>query len=108
MSLKGLRVASKLALCASLALLTMGPLMAKDRSESSGPEVLGHQRAIHHFKKITVPGTYNQIFKKSTCTADCGDGTGFECSGPQTYCEDGLGCAASNGDITLIGVCGED
>ncbi|HEX4498521.1 MAG TPA: hypothetical protein VIE43_22785 [Thermoanaerobaculia bacterium] len=79
--------------------------MAKDRSESgSGPEVGGH-RAIHHLKQVTVPGTYNQIFKKATCTADCGDGSGWECSGPNVTCEDGVGCSASNDEITLIGLC---
>lgn len=108
----GFRRVSKLALCASLTLLTVAaaPLLAKDRSESGGPAINGqpHHLPIHHLKKVTAPGLPNQIFRKADCIADCGDGTGWECSGPDVYCEDGVGCAASNGDITLIGLCGDD
>lgn len=41
----------------------------------------------------------------ATCTADCGDGTGWECTGPGVACEDGVGCAASNGEVTVVGLC---
>lgn len=40
------------------------------------------------------------------CTADCGDGTGWECTGASVTCVDGEGCIAegSNGEVA-IGLC---
>jgi len=113
MSLISFKSARKIAFCASLALLTLGSasLQAKDRSESGdrGPERTSsaRHRPLRQIKRVTLQGSRDAIFQKSTCTADCGDGTGWECSGPQTYCEDGLGCVASNGKEEVYGICGE-
>lgn len=41
----------------------------------------------------------------ASCIADCGDGTGWECTGASVSCTDGAGCSASGGGITLIGLC---
>jgi hypothetical protein len=41
----------------------------------------------------------------SSCIADCGDGTGWECTGSSVTCVDGAGCSASGGGVTLIGLC---
>ena len=88
-------------------LLTLGsPLLAKDRSEGGDRGAVAQHRPLKQIKKVTLQGQYNQIFQKSACIADCGDGTGFLCSGPQTYCADGVGCAASDGNNTVFGICG--
>jgi len=76
MSLNGFRTVSKIALCASLALLTVAtaPLLAKDRSESGGPGFTQQHRPLHHLKRVTLPNSsYYQIFEKAQCIADCGD-----------------------------------
>jgi hypothetical protein len=106
MNTKGmLKFVVSMVACSALLTLGSAPLQAKDRSESGDREI-GQHRPLKHIKKVTLQGSYNQIFQKSACIADCGDGSGFECSGPQTYCEDGLGCAASDGTHTVYGVCG--
>jgi hypothetical protein len=106
MNTKGmLKLVGSMVACSLLLTLGSSPLLAKDRSESGDREI-GQHRPLKHIKKVTLQSSYNQIFQKSVCIADCGDGTGFECSGPQTYCEDGLGCAASDGNNTVYGVCG--
>jgi hypothetical protein len=46
-------------------------------------------------------------FSKATCTADCGDGTSWTCSGHSCWAGDGLGCDAQdeNGKTIMGGVC---
>lgn len=106
MNSKGmLKLVASMSVCGLLLTLGSSPLLAKDRSESGDRGTVQH-RPLKQIKKVTLQGHYNAIFQKSVCVADCGDGTGFECSGPQTYCEDGLGCAASDGTRTVYGVCG--
>ena len=54
---------------------------------------------------------YQEIFgggsaTQAQCTADCGDGTGWQCTGANVYCEDGVGCIAEgSGGGTAIGLC---
>src|SRR5262249_4343018 len=106
MNTKGmLKLVASMSVCGLLLTLGSSPLLAKDRSEGGDRGAIQH-RPLKTIKKVTLQGQYNQIFQKSACIADCGDGSGFLCSGPQTYCEDGLGCAASDGTHTVYGVCG--
>ena len=107
MSLKGFRRASKITLCASLVLLTMGstPLLAKYRSEGENPGVSERHRPLRHIKRVTLQSSYDRIFQKAECIADCGDGTGWECTGPSVSCEDGVGCSATDGTHTATGSC---
>jgi hypothetical protein len=100
-----LKLVVSMVVCALLLTLGSAPLLARDRSESGDREAVQH-RPLKQIKKVTLQSQYNRIFQKSVCIADCGDGTGFECSGPQTYCEDGVGCAASDGSRTVYGICG--
>ena len=106
MSLISFKAAGKIACCASLALLTLGsaPLLAQDRSES-GDRGLNEHRPLRHIKRVTLQSSYNSIFQKAACIADCGDGTGWECTGPSVSCTDGVGCTATDGTHTATGSC---
>ena len=42
---------------------------------------------------------------QAQCIADCGDGTGWECTGQSVTCVDGEGCVAQGGGKTAIGLC---
>ncbi|MDP9120213.1 MAG: hypothetical protein M3O15_02415 [Acidobacteriota bacterium] len=48
----------------------------------------------------------NGVTTQATCIADCGDGTGWMCSGESVSCTDGAGCSASGSGGTAFGVCG--
>lgn len=55
------------------------------------------------------PGAYQAVpffeTEGATCIADCGDGTGWQCTGPSVSCTDGEGCTATDGEIELSGKC---
>jgi hypothetical protein len=97
-----LKIVLSMVVCSLL--LTLGsPLLAKDRSE--GGDRAPQHRPLKHIKRVTLEGSYNQIFQKSVCVADCGDGTGWECTGPSVSCTDGVGCTATDGTHTATGSC---
>lgn len=59
---------------------------------------------------ISLPRGHNRVTSvrtKDTCFADCGDGTGFICSGPNVACGDGLGCAVGGSGVVGIGNCSD-
>ena len=87
--------------------MASAPLLAKDRGESGDPGFTQHHRPLQHLKRVTLPNSaYYRIFEKASCIADCGDGTGWECTGPSVSCTDGVGCSATDGTHTATGSCG--
>lgn len=59
---------------------------------------------------ITLPRGHKPLtpfHTKAACFADCGDGTGFICSGPGVSCVDGVGCSASAPGVTGFGDCSD-
>lgn len=62
--------------------------------------------------RIDTTAAYEDIFDggsstQAECTADCGDGTGWRCTGTSVTCSDGAdgGCVASGGGKTIVATC---
>lgn len=62
--------------------------------------------------RIDPSAAYAEIFgagpgTDASCTANCGDGTGWQCTGESVSCTDGAdgGCVATGGGKTAIGLC---
>lgn len=70
-------------------------------SIKTSPNAAGRVAISSRGGELTPAGP---AFQKSQCSGTCGD-ISFTCSGSSTYCEDGLGCAASGGGVTLYLVC---
>jgi len=105
MNTKGmLKLVVSMVACSALLTLGSPPLQAQHRSEVGDREI-GQHRPLKHIKRVTLQGSYDQIFQKAVCVADCGDGWGWECSGPSVSCTDGVGCSATDGTHTATGSC---
>lgn len=57
-----------------------------------------------HSERSPITPARPSFFQKAECTGSCGSIT-FTCSGSDVYCQDGAGCVASGGGVTLVLVC---
>ena len=85
--------------------ISAGPSIAAEKSDSKPVAVRPDARRVN--TKGILPFLTN-----ASCIADCGDGTGWLCTGASVTCVDGVGCSASssfNGGSTTakiaIGLC---
>ena len=84
-------------LVAAAAMVTLGAasIAFAEESPSQGP-ALGHRPA--NATPYTGPDPLGGVFSRAECTADCGDGTGWRCTGASVTCVDGAGCDAFGSD----------
>jgi hypothetical protein len=97
------KYAGRTLFCATLTLFAVGPAFAGSSKDKTKPD---HPRAY----RIDTTKAYSSIFEggpttDATCIADCGDGTGWQCTGDTVSCTDGSGCTASSGGKTATGSC---
>lgn len=103
-----LRSVGRVVLGSALLVLAAGTptLEAKDKAEKD-------RKVRPHVAAVDVGALEKAIFGEdgggdtaaATCTADCGNGTGWQCTGESVSCEDGVGCTAAGGGKIVRGVC---
>lgn len=72
------------------------PADSSDSEKSGEPFISPIQDGV-----VLFPVTGNH----AECIADCGNGTGFHCTGESVSCTDGVGCTAEGGGVKITGEC---
>lgn len=100
--------AGKMMLCAALVILASGPVASADNGKDKSKNVRPHAQ------RVDLTQAYSAIFgeggggtTEAECTADCGDGTGWVCTGTTVSCSDGAdgGCTAEAGGKKITAEC---
>lgn len=87
-----------------LASTATAPMLAKDKAEKRvPPRAIPVEMGAEDLEKAIFGGGDSP---QAECTADCGNGSGWTCTGASVSCTDGVGCTGSTpGFGTARGEC---